>query len=730
MNDTAGLIKACEDEPIHIPGSIQPYGLMLAAEREKRAIVAVAGNVETRLGVVDWQGRPLAHILGEGLDGKVTALLESNGAPGYLGLLRTRSGEMLDVSAYLSGDIIVVELEPASPNPAPASELLNQLEVAAVAFENATTLQALCERATEAFRQITGFDRVMVYRFEDDEAGRVLAESRRQDLQTFLNHHFPASDIPTQARALYVRNLIRVIPDIAYTPALLRPFWRAPDPLDMSQGNLRSVSPVHLQYLSNMGVRASASVSIVRDGLLWGLIACHNETRRQIPYEVRIACRSLAAGLARQIKAKEEAEGYRQRIRLRSFEEDIIALLSREGTLDETLANHLGEVGTMLGADGVAVLRGTEAVLAGLSPALEDVRRLADWVLARPPGGAVFSTNNLEAVYAPGSSFRETGSGVLALILSADESWLLLWFRAEHVEVVNWAGNPHKAVDADPRAVLTPRASFDAWQEIVRGNARRWTLPELEAAHRMRTAILDVQQTRRLRDLNRQLTQILHEKDELLEQKDFLIGEVNHRVQNSLQLVSSFLGLQSRTSESPEVKFALGEARRRLSAVVLVHRRLYRGDQIQFIDASRYIQELCADAIASMGEVWAKQISLDLAPVIISTDRAVTVGLVVTELIININKYAYAGEPGSIEIRLTEERNFLRLTIADRGVGRLTFRKGFGSRLMDGLVGQLGGTLTYSDNQPGLRATLLVPVQDQRTQATAADVYCNSVDRA
>lgn len=300
---------------------------------------------------------------------------------------------------------------------------------------------------------------------------------------------------------------------------------------------------------------------------------------------------------------------------------------------------------------------------------------------------------------------------MLAVTLSADEPWLLLWFRVEQVETVNWAGNPHKEHSGTPQKPLTPRASFAAWREIVRGHARGWILPEVDAATRLRAALLDVQQNRRVRELNRQLTKILQDKDLLLQQKEFLIGEVNHRVQNSLQLVSSFLALQARASDNPELHAALEEARRRLTAVALVHRRLYRGDQIEVVNAARYVEELCADTFSFMGHDWTKHLSLDLSPVLVSTDRAVTLGLVLTELLINSNKYAYGGAAGPVEITLREDRTHLHLIVADKGVGKAPSRKGFGSRIMEGLVAQLGGKLTNEDNHPGLRTEIIVPVE-------------------
>jgi chemotaxis family two-component system sensor kinase Cph1 len=703
-------LTSCDHEPIHVPGSIQPHGMMLVAEQKGLIVRHVAGAIEQRLGITDWEGQTLNALIGE-LARKIAELVQTGSVAGFMGQLQTVSGETIDVSAHLSGPHVIVELERASEDRPDPALVLDGLSGAATEFEEAGSLKTLCDRAAIEFRRLSGFDRVMVYRFLDDDVGTVLAEDRRADMRSFLNHHFPASDIPRQARALYLRNLIRLIPDNSYEPAVLRPNWTARVPLDMSNSSLRSVSPVHLQYLANMGVMASASVSIVKDGTLWGLIACHNEIPRSLTYSVRAACRSLAGSLSRQIKAKEEAEGYRQRIRLRSFEDDMVALLSREGSLDEALSRHLSELGRMMSSDGVAVLRGRELVTNGVCPSEQEIHDLSQWLRTRTIQ-PIFSTDHLSDLYPPALDFTKTGSGLLAVALSADEPWFLLWFRAEQIETVNWAGNPHKPGGLDePGASLTPRTSFDLWQESVHGRARRWALPEIDAALRLRVALLEVQQNRRMRELNRQLTKIVQDKDLLLQQNEFLIGEVNHRVQNSLQLVSGYLALQARTSTNPELLAALEEARRRISAVSLVHRRLYRGDQLALVDAARYIEELCADTFAFMGQDWAQHLSLNLSPVMVSTDRAVTLGLLLTELLINANKYAYDGLAGPIKIELIEDRTLLHLIVADKGSGKVTSSKGFGTRIMEGLVAQLGGKLTYADNLPGLRTVVIIPIQ-------------------
>ena len=708
MTATEIDLTGCDREPIHIPGSIQPHGLMLVAEAQTLTVRHAAGDVEGHLGVSDWRDRPLAVVIGDVLAEAAQGLLRE-AHPGLLGRLTTAEARW-DVSLQIAGPWAILELEPAPAVETAASVLLGGLETAAAGFERTIGLKALCEAAAAAFRALTGFDRVMVYRFLDDDAGTVLAEAKRDDLASFMHHHFPGSDIPRQARALYVRNLIRVIPDATYTPLLLRPAWAEAEPLDMSDASLRSVSPIHLQYLRNMGVVASASVSIVKDGALWGLIACHNETPRQISYDTRSACRALAGGLARQINAKEEAESFRERIRLRGFEDEIVALLSREGALDEALTNHAGELRKMMNADGVAVLRGHELLIDGGHPPETAIRALAAWVSARGDD-PVYATDRLSTVNPSSEPYQQVGSGLLSLIISADEPWIILWFRAEEVQLVEWAGNPHKDQALAPGETLSPRASFEAWRETVHGRSRRWTLAEVEAAGRLRPAVLTVRQNRRIRDLNVRLTDTLADKDLLLQQKEFLIGEVNHRVQNSLHLVSSFLALQAREVADPAFQATVEEARRRLNAVALVHRRLYRGDHVEMVDAARYLEELCGDTVVSMGKAWAENLVLDLAPIKLRTDRAVTLGLVLTELMINANKYAYDGAPGALEVRLIEARAAMRLIVSDRGRGKTGTRKGFGSRMMDALVGQLGGELTYEDNAPGLRATLSAPIE-------------------
>jgi len=707
--DGVGLdLNACDREPIHIPGAIQPHGLLLVADATSLTVVAGAGDLETRL-TPDWLGRDLSALLAQDI-GTILTANDTVAGVALAGLPVAGLTERFDVTLHRTAEHVLVELEPVEAEPVTAAGMLGRLNAMAMTFERASNLQALCERAATAFRQLTGFDRVMVYRFLDDEAGRVMAEDKATGLGTFLNHHFPASDIPKQARALYVRNRTRTIPTIAYAPAVLRPAGF--ETLDLSDVALRSVSPIHLRYLANMGVAASASISIVKDGLLWGLIACHHGSPKGLTPDIRAASATLAGGLARQIRAKEEAETYRERLRLRAAEDAVIPKLATEPAPRSIAAALRDDLRRMLDGDGFAYVEGTIVDTDGPCPGQDDILDLAAWARTR---GVIepFTTHELSALLPRAEAYRAQASGLLALPL-VDEGAVLLWFRAEQIEEVEWAGNPHKAVSVDPNAVLTPRTSFESWTQAVSGRSRRWTREEIEAAHRLRRAFHDAHINQRLRLLNADLQRTLADKDALIAQKDVLMKEVNHRVQNSLQLVAAFLSLQAKSSDDAKVKEHLAEAQARLAAVALVHRRLYRDDQVESVDLSRYIEELAGDMQTSLGEDWAAQMTLDLAPVLVATDRAVNIGLVLTELVINASKYAYRGDAGPIHIILEQHRNRLRLIVADQGVGKSGTRIGFGSRMMNAIVAGLSGTIEQDDNMPGLRVILTAPVDDVR----------------
>ncbi|MEP9402142.1 histidine kinase dimerization/phosphoacceptor domain -containing protein [Sphingomonas silueang] len=693
-------LTACDREPIHIPGAVQPHGTLLIADAQDGTIVGGAGDCSGLFGSA-WLGRPLAEVLG---DGGVAALTDGGGTH----LLDPAVEGSHSAVAHREGGHWLIELEPRNPGAPGTDDALAWIGRGNDEFSRAIDLDDLAARAATIFADLTGFDRVMIYRFLDDDSGKVVAERHAADVPGFLNHHFPASDIPRQARALYIRNRVRVIPDAAYTPAPIVGRDPALAAVDLSDIGIRAVSPIHIRYLHNMGVAASASVSIVKDGVLWGLVACHHRTPRPLSYLQRKTCELIAAAFAQQVRAKEEAAEYRERLRMRAAEDALAVRLAQDNDPDQVAPLIGHELQRMFAADGFALHRGTQLHTTGHVPAREDIAELSAWV--RQQGISPLHTASLEQRLPAARAYRDLASGLLAIVLSVDEPAVLLWFRAEALQTVKWAGNPHKAVEATPGEQLTPRASFAAWSEEIRGRARPWSTAEIEAAHRLSRMLFDLRQRRRIGELNRELSRAVADKDVLLAQQDTLIKEVNHRVQNSLQLVVAFLAMQASAENDETLTRHLGEAQRRLSAVALVHRRLYSDDSVTSVDLGRYVEDLLGEMQSSMGAEWQGRLTMDVTPMLINPDAAVQVGLILVELVINAQKYAYAGKPGPIAVTLERFRNRFRLTVADRGQGRTGTRKGFGTRMLTAMVQRLDGTIEESDNAPGLRITVSAPV--------------------
>jgi chemotaxis family two-component system sensor kinase Cph1 len=710
MDHLSGL-AGCDREPIHIPGAIQPHGVLLAVDPDRLTVRQVAGDVAALFGQPAGRvlGLPLAS-LGEDVAGHAAAFVASKAASNYLGTIQVPDGGRVDLCAHRSGGHLLLEFEPGPLERASGPQSLAIVEEAARSLERARDQRDLFRQASIVFRRITGFDRVMVYRFLEDGAGSVVAEDKAEDQHSFLNHRFPASDIPRQARDLYVRNLIRVIPDIGYRPAPLLADADAAGqaPLDLSDCQLRSVSPIHLQYLKNMGIAASASVSIIKDGMLWGLIACHHAVPRTLPFEVRAMCRVLSRVLAQQLAAQEETENHRQRVRLRAMEDELLSLVARANGIEQGLERQGEELLQLANAHGVAVCHRNGVTAHGHCPGLPEISAIRDWLLGQELV-LPFATETLGSAFAPAKAFPASAAGLLSVVLSRQEPLAILWFRAEEPEVVNWAGNPHKPVDTIS-GQLTPRASFDLWQETVRGRARAWSLAEIETAVRLRTRLVELRQSKQLVLLNAQMRDTLVEKEGLLAQKDILLREVNHRVQNSLQLVSSFLSLQMRGAENPVVLAQLEEARRRLLAVALVHRRLYQSDQVQSVEMGRYVEELHRELVDSLGPEWNGHVQVRADSIFVPTDQAVSLGLIMTELVVNAAKYAYRGAAGPIDIQLKELMGrAIALTVADQGVGQASVTgTGFGEKMIKVLCAQWRGWVDHQDNEPGRRTTVTV----------------------
>ncbi|WP_119680956.1 ATP-binding protein [Indioceanicola profundi] len=492
-------LSACAKEPIHIPGSIQPYGLLLAMEPASLTIMQASANAAAAVGKPDLLGSRLHDLLPLGSDRLAEDLRAvQEGSAHYLGPVTFASDSQSSTFyavGYRSGPSLVLELEERKGRRTGSFEDVYPMVRAFVEeLHEMRSVDALCELAAREVRRITEFDRVLVYRFDQHWNGTVVAEDRNDQLPSYLDLRFPASDIPAQARELYRLNRVRLIADANYEPVPIEPALSplTGQPLDLSHSVLRSVSPVHLEYMRNMGTASSMSFSVLCEGRLWGLVSCHNKAPRRAPFHVRAACDHIAQIFALQVIAKERAADTEHRMGLRTVQVKLLGHMAEEDRFLNGLSRNPVELMRLTGADGAAIMFEDHVSLIGRTPTEAQVRAIAEWLDGRCDR-ELFATNSLPGEMPGAESMKDTASGVLAVSISQLKPDYLMWFRPEVVETVKWGGDPQKAAEVTPAgARLHPRKSFEIWKETVRQTSSPWTDGEKAAAEELRSAIVNV----------------------------------------------------------------------------------------------------------------------------------------------------------------------------------------------------------------------------------------------
>jgi chemotaxis family two-component system sensor kinase Cph1 len=478
----------CASEPIHVPGAIQPHGALIAVTEPELVVAVVSANVGAWFGTraADAVGLPLAELIGADGAAIVDRVRRLEWVQRFDEVSLAHGAGPLIATLYRSGAYLVIELERDAADETRHSMVVRE---AAMALQTSRTVLDVADAAARWVRLLSGFDRVMVYRFDEDWNGEVIAERKRDDLNTFLGLHYPASDIPAQARELYRRNWLRLIPDIGYAAVPLVPpvTHDTAQPLDLSSSTLRSVSPIHVEYLQNMGVGSSMSVSIVINGQLWGLIACHHYSGA---HHVSVPARNAGEFLA-QLISQRISETLVADVRSRTIELTAIAdhvahafAAARRADIDEVLHVHEADVLALAGATGLVVRAGGATVRLGATVA-DDV--LDQIIECWPPDHEVLQTNRLGELCPALVDHSEVASGVLAYPLINDRSEFVAWFRRELVQAVDWGGDPHNAklaASEGEHVRLSPRKSFELWRETIRGRAEPWDASASQAAQR------------------------------------------------------------------------------------------------------------------------------------------------------------------------------------------------------------------------------------------------------
>ena len=492
-------LSNCDRELIQFPGSIQPYGALLVLEPAEPVVLQASANTDALLGVA------AEALLGQTIDrlgGDLAAQVRRRLAlavgevPRYFHATTARGGFEALIHRN-DDDAVILELVPVDLAAAAAlARGMPQRVAAAVArLGAAPTLEALAAAAVSIYRELAGYDRVMFYRFDSDGHGEVVAEAREEHLEPYLGLHYPASDIPQRARELYLRNRVRVLADVNYEPVPLVPRLFPPTgaELDMSMSWLRSMSPLHLQYLKNMGVTATLVASLVREDKLWGLIACHHYSPKQVPHAVRTACDLVAEVVATRVAVLESFARVRTAALVRRLEGRLLEATWSHGEWRRALLDDPRGLLQMVGATGAVLAYDGELLTAGDVPASAELRALVEWLATQTAEGGVFATASLARDVPGFGELAATASGILAVELSRAQGEYLVWLRGEQVREVRWAGNPHKPAlpGRDPRE-LSPRRSFAVWTELVQGTARPWSPAELATAQAVGVSLRDL----------------------------------------------------------------------------------------------------------------------------------------------------------------------------------------------------------------------------------------------
>src|ERR1700761_8644226 len=702
MNEQVNLTN-CDREPIHIPGSVQPFGFLLTVLSDFTIVIA-SDNVADYLGA-DYSNvlqRPLSEVFSEAAVAAIRARVDYLSGPDAVermfGVELQSGGKLFDVAVHFSGAYLIVEAEPSVVEADVNSGELVRLMLGRV--RKTATLRDLAQESARQIKILTGFDRVMVYRFHPDGSGEVIAEVANSGLEPFLGLHYPASDIPRQARILYQRNWLRIIADINAKPVLLSSAaTHSATLLDLSMSVLRSVSPIHVEYLRNMGVSASMSVSILLDGKLWGLFACHHYSPRHISFERRTAAELFGQMFSWIVESREREGDVAYEARAHRVQEKLMESAASRAHGPRPITEFIGDYRKMIDCDGIAVWSEGEITLAGKTPTESEVKELINFINRTSPGRICASGENAK-VYAAGESFRDRAAGFLAIPISRMPRDCLIFFRREILRSVKWAGAPGKVYSEGPLGPrLTPRKSFELWQEVVSGQSRPWSSADLHIAESLRVTLLEV--ILQLADL------AARERRGAQERQELMIAELNHRVRNILSLVRALVTQSKDTATSiEEFSSVLGG---RIQALARAH------DQITNLNwAPVALKSLVESEAGAYLGACAERIRMEGPEVALDPKAFATLALVVHEMMTNSAKYgALADSTGQVEVVWTlDESSSLVIDWKESGGPPVQppTRRGVGPTLLERSVPfDLKGDAEIRFDLLGVQARFVIP---------------------
>ncbi|MES2988771.1 MAG: HWE histidine kinase domain-containing protein [Pseudomonadota bacterium] len=694
----------CAREPIHLLGAIQPIGFLLTVS-DQWVIERASENLAAFLGVAPEEaiGKSLDALIGgqavHNFRNRIAMLRGDDAVERIFGSVLRDDLGAFDVALHVSDGQIVIECEPASDEHGDATNTVRSMMAR---LDQTDTLERFLNEGARMIRGLTGFDRVMVYRFDQDGSGEVAAEACRSGIGSFKGLHYPANDIPAQARVLYKRNLLRVIADLEAEPVpIVSVAHRRGQTLDLSLSILRSVSRIHIEYLKNMGVGASMSISIIVDDELWGLFACHHYGPLNPSFERRSVCELFAQMFAMRLESRLRKELMEFERRARDISDQLLGAVAS----DETLLNDpdwLGDIlTTAIPADGVGVWINGSLALSGKTPPAAGFRELVAR-LHETDTGMVYTTDRISSVVPSAESYASVAAGMLAIPLSRTARDYVVLFRSEMIHSVRWGGDPHKPVEYGPNGPrLTPRESFAEWKELVEGKATAFSPSELRVAETLRATLIEV--VLRLAEEATTQRQQSHARQELL------IAELNHRVRNILGVIRGLIRQSKPHDDSIEgfVKLVDG----RIHALARAHNQItddhWGPAPIQTLidaEAAAFLADGGGDRIRTTGDF-----------VLLNPQAYSTMALVIHELVTNSAKYGSLSAEGLVDIGWSRNpAGDLIVEWREQGGPKVTTptRKGFGTTIIGRSVPyDLGGEAKIDFPAGGVHAHFRIPAR-------------------
>ncbi len=700
-------LTECDREPVHIPGTIQPFGVLVAFDLPQWTIAHVSADAALLFGTASVEatiGQPIETVLSPKIVHDLRNVFQATMISGQAErLVSVRVGikqEEHDIIIHGSGSLAIAECVPVAGADTIRSDSTLLVKTIIDRLRRTTTFQSFLTSAARQLRAVTGYDRVMIYRFLEDDSGKVVAEALRAGMSPFIDLRYPATDIPAQSRALFRRQWLRMIPNVDAKPVAVVPQLTAKNlPLDLSLSLLRSPSPTHLQYLRNMGVGATLTVSIISDDRLWGLIACHHETPRRISSSTSAAVELFAQVFSTQIEAKQQKDELAYVAKARTVHDQLIASMEPEETIFQNLRNFSAKLKEMIPCDGLGVWTDNRFEAEGVVPPADAIPELIRF-LNEKRADRCYATSELSRQLPDALRYSDKVSGLVAIPFSRAPKDFVLLFRQEVVQTVMWGGNPKKAVTSDDTGgKLSPRASFAAWKELVQRHAVPWRSAELDMAESLRISLLDV--------ILRRADLIDRERRVAQESQLLIVAELNHRVKNVLAVIRSLVR-QSQQSASSFETFT-SDLQARIHALSVAHDQLTQSHW-----KAAPLRGLIEAEAQAWTEVDDQRLALRGPPVMVEARAYQSIALVLHELITNAAKYgALSVKEGRLSIEWTlEKTGDLVITWTERNGPPVTppQRRGFGSIVVEQSIPfELQGEAHIAYEPEGVNARFKIP---------------------